>query len=307
MPRGVALAALILIVAVSSAALAQGRFQSGVDLVALDVCVKNHDGSPVPALRPEDLLVLENNVPQKISLFSPEDPVPLAVSLLVDDSQSMFGPRLERAKAAAAALIDVLRPHDLVEVLSFNDHVDERYPLGSDHAQAKLALDGLSAKGMTAMHDAILLAVHNQERARQHREDDYREVIILLSDGENTTGQWTFDDVLQDVRHSGVLVYAVSLLTDPHDRVVAPAWELSQLAHDTGGLAVAVHDLQGLTPIYQSIAAELFHLYRVGYVPSSPAHDGQWRRVAVRAAAGDLIIRTRAGYYAPSPVPPAVP
>ena len=82
------------------------------------MCVKHHDGSPETELRPDDFLVLEDDVPQKISLFSADGHVPLAVSLLVDSSQSMLGARLERARAAAAGLIDVLRPDDLVEVMS---------------------------------------------------------------------------------------------------------------------------------------------------------------------------------------------
>lgn len=115
-------------VTVVSAALAQDHFQSGVDLVAVDVCVKHHDGSPETELKPDDFMVLEDDVPQKISLFSAEGHVPLAVSILVDSSRSMLGPPLERARAAAGALIDVLRPDDLVEVMSFNDRVTVRVP-----------------------------------------------------------------------------------------------------------------------------------------------------------------------------------
>ena len=73
----------------ASGVLAQVRFQSGVDLVAIDVCVKHHDGSPETELRADDFLVLEDDVPQRISLFSAESHVPLAVSILVDSSHSM--------------------------------------------------------------------------------------------------------------------------------------------------------------------------------------------------------------------------
>lgn len=173
---------------VTSAVLAQADFQSRIDLVAVDVCVKRTDGSSETELKPEDFLLLENDVPQKISLFSAEGHVPLAVSILVDSSESMSGPPLRRAQAAAGALIDLLRPDDLVEVMSFNDRASLRYPLGPDHARAKSTLELISAGGETALYDAVVVAVHNQEHAQHKRTADYREVMVLLSEGENTAG-----------------------------------------------------------------------------------------------------------------------
>jgi Ca-activated chloride channel family protein len=283
----------------TSGGLAQAQFQSRVDLVALDVCVKQHNGSPETALKPGDFLVLEDGVPQKISLFSAEGHVPLAVSILVDSSESMSGPPLERARAAAGALIDLLRPDDLVEVMSFSDRASLRYPLGADHGRAKSVLTDISAGGATALYEAVLVAVHNQEHAQHKRTADYREVMVLLSDGDNTAGRVTFDNVLERVRHSGVLVYTVSLITDARNAIVAPSWEMAQLAFDTGGQAVASRDAGSLTRIYQDIAEELLHLYRLGYVPSPPAHEGGWRRIMVRVPERGVVVRARSGYYAP--------
>lgn len=286
-------------VTVVAAALAQAHFQSGIDLVTLEVSVKHHDGSPETELRPDDFLVLEDDVAQKISLFSAEGHVPLAVSILLDSSQSMSGPPLQLARAAAAALIDLLRPDDLVEVMSFNDRANVRYRLGGDHGLAKSALDDISAGGQTALYEAVMVAVHNQEHAQRRRSADYREVIVVLSDGKNTGGRITFDSVLERVRRSGVLVYTVSLLTHAHDGIVAPSWQMAQLAFDTGGQAVASRDARSLTGTYQDIAEELLHTYRLGYVPSSLAHDGSWRRVTVRVPAKGVVVRARSGYYAP--------
>lgn len=288
-----------LILAVPFEPLAQTRFQSGVDLVALDVCVKTRDGRLARALKREDFLVLENNVAQEIALFAADARVPLAVSLLVDNSQSMSGAPLERAIIAAGALIEMFRPDDLVEVISFNDHASLRYRLGTDHTQARSVLDGLTATGKTALYEAVLVAVHNQRRARPRRLVDHREVIVLLSDGANTVGPLTFDDALEDVRRSGVLVYAVSLRTDARDGMAAPSWQMSKLAFDTGGQAIAVRDLDSLTRVYREIGTELVSLYRVGYVPEQLTADGKWRHLSVRVPDKDVVIRTRSGYYAP--------
>lgn len=275
------------------------QFKSGIDLVPLDVCVRSRDGRPTRGLKPADFLILENNVPQRIALFSAEGRIRLAVALLVDNSYSMAGPRLERARVAAAEFIGTLRSDDLVEVTTFNERTNLLYPLGTDHERAKRSLNEISAVGMTRLYEAALVALRRLERAQRSRTVEYRNVMILVSDGEDTASRLSFDDVLEDVRRSDVLIYTISLRTNKHDRAAAPRWQMARLAHDTGGQAVAVHDLADLTRIYQDIGAELFHLYRVGYVPLTPVRDGSWRSVSVRVPTKDLVIRTRSGYYAP--------
>jgi Ca-activated chloride channel family protein len=275
------------------------RFKSGVDLVALDVCVKQRDGLPTTGLAPEDFLILENNIPQRIALFSAEGRVPLAVAVLIDSSHSMRGTRFERAKAAAAEFIEVLRPDDLVEVMAFNQRANVRYALGADHGLAKLSLNEVSPAGMTGLYEATLVALRRLDHARRKQDVEYRSVVIVLSDGEDTSSLLSFDAVLEDVRRSNALVYTISLLTDERDRTLAPRWQMAQLAYDTGGRAVAVRDLSGLDRIYQDIGVELLHLYRLGYVPAPPAQDGSWRSISVRVPAKDLVIQTRSGYYAP--------
>ena len=275
------------------------KLRSSVDLVALDVCVKTRDGHPSKGLKAEEFLILENDVAQKLALFSIAGHMPVAVNLLVDNSHSMTGVRLDRAKVAAAEFIGTLRQDDLVEVMSFNDRVNLRYPLGADREQAKLSLNDISATGMTRLYEAVLVALRSLDRAQRDRSIEYRNVIIVLSDGEDTGSRPPFDDVLEDVRRSGVLVYTISLRTGDDDRVAAPRWEMALLAYDTGGRAFGVRDVAELPRIYQEIGVELVHLYRIGYVPSPLARDGAWRTISVRVPTADLVVRTRSGYYAP--------
>jgi VWFA-related protein len=233
------------------------RFRGGVDLVALDVCVKQRNGLPTTGLSAEDFLILENNIPQRITLFSAEGHVPLAVAVLIDSSHSMKGARFERAKAAAAEFIEVLRPDDLVEVMAFNQRANLRYELGPDHRQAKLALNEVSPGGMTGLYEATLVALRRLDRARRNNDVEYRTVVIVLSDGEDTSSVLSFDAVLDDVRRSNALVYTISLLTDEQDQSIAPRWQIAQLAHVSGGRGGAVGDLNGLSRIYLVIGVEL--------------------------------------------------
>src|SRR5262245_1908085 len=101
-------AALLLIATASATIFGQARFHSSVDLVALDVSVRGSDGLPPADLVAEDFTVFEDNIPQKIAFFSSNGRLPLAVSLVIDSSQSMVGKRIARATEAAGALIDMM-------------------------------------------------------------------------------------------------------------------------------------------------------------------------------------------------------
>ena len=274
------------------------QFNSRVELVPLEVCVKNRDGQPTQGLGPADFLVLENDVLQRISFFFPERGTRLAVTLLVDASQSMKGERLERAKAAGAGFIDILRADDLVEVISFNERADLRYEWGSDRQQAAAALQEIEAGGRTGLNGAVMAALDRFARAGQTHHADYRQVLIVLSDGEDTSSLPTFDDVLDMARRSRVLVYTVSL---PSERGAAlgSGWQMTRLARDTGGRTVAPQTLADLVPLYQEIGSELIHLYRIGYVPAPSGRTDGWRAISVRVPGKDVVVRTRAGYYAP--------
>lgn len=294
----VPLAALLTLITGSVIVGTQTRFTTSVDLVALDLCATDHSGRPAQ-ISSDDLMVFDNGIRQQVALFSPGDQMPLAVTLLIDGSRSMYRDLLGEAIAAAGTLIDQLPDDSLVEVMSFNDYAAVLYPMGSDHRQAVQALSAIKPIGGTALFDAVLVAIRGQQRAERSRRGTYREVIVVLSDGEETRHRVDFDLVLDEARRSRILVYPVVL--PPHDAPDSGTpWQMMQLAFDTGGKSVAAHHAEDLTNIYHQIAADVRNLYRVGYVPSPLVRDGAWHQVQVRANDPDVIVRTRSGYYAAS-------
>jgi Ca-activated chloride channel family protein len=280
-------------------------FRSGTDVVALDVAVEDETGRFVPHLTADEFVVLEDNVPQKLLYFSPGGRLPRAVVLLLDHSESMAGEKLARARAAAAAFLGTLDSHDLVEVLAFSDTPERLYPLGSDHSAAARSLAGLSAGGTTKLYDALLLALRDLERAKRDVHEVYQHAIVILSDGEDTQSRETFEDVLDDARRGPASIDAVSIRNGAHHEWLPPVHELTQLALDTGGRAVAIRRLSDLISVYEDIGSDLQRRYRLGYVSSSTVRDGRWRRISVRVLNNKkLVARTRAGYYAPRPEVP---
>lgn len=274
------------------------RFQNGVDLVSLDVCAKDPTGRPLSDLTVDDFLVLENGKRQSVSILMPSGTVPLTAVLLIDHSMSMDGAKLARAQQAAHLFASQLRPEDHLEIIAFNQQAKRLLGFRDDPAQAAEALSSIRAWGTTSIYEALLVAVNDLVRARDGMEPTTREVIIILSDGEDTASIVGFDEALPVVRRSGAIVYALSLRTSTKGEWLGATWPLLELARDTGGRTLGVPSLEKLPALYAEIAAEVRHLYRIGYVSSDQRRDGQWRQVAVRVLTRDARVRTRAGYYA---------
>ena len=279
------------------------RFKSGIDLVSLDVCVRESTGRLLTGLTADDFLVLENGKPQRVSFVLPSGAVPLTALLLIDVSHSMYGPKLEQALEAARQFATLLGPEDRLEILAFNRRSHRIHAFGDDPAHVRRALSSSigailsSSTGTTALYDALLVGANDLLRARGETLPETREVIIVLSDGEDTSSRIGFEEVLPVLRHSGALVYSVSLRANERGEWLGASWPLSVLARDTGARALAIPSLDALPALYADIDAEARHLYRIGYVSNDERRDGQWRTVSVRVRSRDAQARTRAGYY----------
>jgi VWFA-related protein len=143
----------------------------------------------------------------------------------------------------------------------------------------------------------VIFGLRDLERVQRHGAIRYRHAMLILSDGDDEKSIVPFDYVLDDVRRSGVIVYAISFRTDKRNRWLAPPRELAQLAFDSGGKAVAVGTAADLARVYREVGAEIRSLYQIGFVPIDSSDDGQWRSISVRVPGRDVHVRARSGYY----------
>jgi VWFA-related protein len=218
--------------------------------------------------------------------------------LLLDRSASMYGEKLDRARTAALEFARLLGPDDHLEIIAFNQRATVVQTQGGHASSWPLALTQFSASGSTALYDAMAVAAHQLSRARRNAEGYTRDLVIILSDGEDTASVVGFDEVLPLLRRSGALVYGLSLRADRAGETLGATWPLQQLARDTGAVAMGVPELDSLPRLYTQINEEVRQLYRLGYVSSDKRADGQWRELSVRVDVPEAKVRTRSGYYA---------
>jgi Ca-activated chloride channel family protein len=271
----------------------------GVEVVSLNLVVTDARGHQVVGLQPEDVAVLEDGVPQPISLFAQEE-WPIRLQLLLDGSGSM-GQALPVAKRAAKRLLRTLRPGDQAEVAQFSRSLRVLQASTDEIAALERAVDGVASEGDTALYNALYVTLKEQSRERDP-DDLSRRAIVVLSDGEDTASMVDDEQLLELARRAGVAVYPIGLLSRPaagQPPATVPTYFLTALARETGGRAYFPRSLAELEGAWDQIAAELRTLYGIGYVPLNPRADGGWRRIAIRTRPAGLVVRHRTGYYAP--------
>jgi len=273
-------------------------FRAGIDLVVLSVTATGPGGKYVTDLTAEDFTVLEDGKPQKVALFERASS-PLAVSLLIDSSTSMIR-ELPLAQKAASDFVTRLRPDDLAQVVDFDRSVQVLQPFTSDRAALERAIYRVAARGSTSMYNAIYIALRELGTLKPAAGQIRRDVIVVLSDGEDTSSLVTYDHVLDGAKRSQSVIYAIGLgfVSAPTRRdAVHPDFALRTLAQETGGRLFLARDGTSLAGVYNEIADELASQYVIGYTSTNSQRSG-WRRVSVRVARPSTQARTRAGYFA---------
>ncbi len=269
-----------------------------VDLVVLPVTVRDRKGRVVPGLSEKDFRVYEDGLPQSIHYFGHED-VPVTAGLVVDNSGSM-GPKRTEVIDAGLAFARSSNPQDQIFVVDFNEHVWMGLPAGlpftSSISQLDAALSGMIVSGRTALYDAVDDALTHLKLG--HRD---KKVLLVISDGGDNASLHTRKEVMAMADHSNAIVYTIGIF-DENDRDRNPG-VLKQLAKATGGEAFLPESVAQLAGICEQIATDIRQQYTIAYFPTNRRQDGTYRSIRVTADAPgyrNLLVETRAGYYAPS-------
>ena len=272
----------------------EATFRSDTRLVVLNVSVFDQSGKIVRDLPQKAFTVYENGEKQTLSVFRQED-VPISLGLIVDNSASMTDKR-GRVASAALALVKASNPQDEVFIIDFNEKAVLAKEFTNNIKDLESALRNLDAKGETAMRDALLLGIEHL-RHRAHRE---KKVLVVVTDGEDNSSVETQAHLAQVAQQNDVIVYAVGLLGAEEPESAARAkTQLNELTQQTGGRAWYPNDVADIANITPEIAHEIRNQYVLAYTPTNLAADGSFRKIRVDVDVPGVLVRTRAGYYAP--------
>lgn len=204
------------------------------------------------------------------------------VMLVTDTSGSMMAEdvapnRLAVARKAAEGFADGLPDTVKLGLASFSNTASLNIAPTTDRDQVKAALRSQRPQGGTAMGDGLAIGVEQVrgavEVARREGEKGDRApaAIVLLSDGENTSGTAEPGDIAEEAKALGVPVYTIALgtpegtitLQQPGDLVprtipVPPDTEtLRAIADTTGGRTFDAESADDLESIYDDLGSRV--------------------------------------------------
>jgi Ca-activated chloride channel family protein len=259
--------------------------------VPIYATVLDSSGRLVPDLEREDFTVLDDGKPVELTQFS-NATQPFTVVVMLDTSASMTA-HLDLLNRAAEQFLLRLLPVDRAQVGAFNDKIQLSGRFTNNRDELVAALDDLQFGNPTRLNDAIATSLDALEPI------DSRRVILVFTDGEDTSSKLGFRTVLERARDEEVMVYSIGLESEFFNgqRVQRsrPSRDLRKISDETGGGYFELKKSDQLAPTFTRVAQELRSQYLLGFAPATL--DGKVHKLDVRGRQG-MTVRARKSYLA---------
>jgi Ca-activated chloride channel family protein len=287
-----------------------------VSMVQLNVAVTNKNGEYIAGLRPEDFVITEDGIAEKMATFAegntpmrnvsgvetPADPAVPAVDptfnsliagadvfVLFDTSNYMYRDFVF-AQDAISEFVRSLGPADKIAFYSYSRDISRSASLTSDRMQVLRGVRSTVAGDSAALYNALLLTVKDAAQYTGRR------VVVVFSNGPDNSSVVPPEDVAEIAQSAGVSVYMISTQEAKLEPISTAVFERMTAA--TGGKAYFAKSWKDERRAFASIRDDLEHLYSLSYYPKPNPNSG-WRAITVKLV-GDKArkyrVRTRNGY-----------
>ena len=274
-------------------------FSVKVNLVRLLVSVRDQYGGLITNLNKEDFRVADSSVPQEIAVFERNTSLPLSVAILIDTSGSTqidLHYEVDSVMKFIPALLGAGNPDDTFALYSFNYRTNVEADFSRNPHRAERALHSLRGDGGTSLYDAIYLA-SDELSSREGRH-----VMVIITDGGDTTSYKRYDDALLAAQRADVVLYPVVVIPIESDagRNTGGEHALTTLAESTGGKIFYAEGFEQLDRSFDDILRALRTQYLVGFYPRGVREEpGLFHPVRVEVGDTDLKVSVKTGYYQP--------
>ncbi len=277
----------------------QPTYRVTVRLVNVFTTVTDSHGAPVAGLTKDDFRILEDGIPQTISVFDRESALPLCIALEVDTSPSTQRDfKLEVASAKKFVHSLGLRPVDRLSLFQVTQNIDQLTGFTSNMKTIERGIDALRVGVGTSIFDAIFLG------SEALLDRDGRKVLVLITDGGDTTSKADYQSALRRAQQAEAIVYSIIVVPVEADagRNLAGEHALIQISRDTGGKYFYATGGEQLDEAFRQISEELRTQYLIAYYPNRQRSDSPFRRIQVEVTKKDgngqpYQARNRAGYF----------
>ena len=302
--------------------------RANANLVVLPVTVKDSSGNLVPDLTREEFRVFDDNVEQRVSLFTIEA-FPLSAVVLIDND--LKGKDSEMVEQSLKSIVAGLSLADEAFVCRFdtNFHPGKGFTKDQDKLVTELRrvqLDrdpGVAAPGGPFTSDvsvnggqsisggpatppstkilkgqtdkALDDAMYESAQLLSDRGRDRRKIVFLISDGQNAkNNKYKYDTVVKELLRYNISVYSLGVGSGFLDRKFT---RLQSYAHDTGGDVYYAARRNSLEELYSRVTEQARNQYTLAYAPQGNDKTKDYHSVEVRVKRTGLNIITREGYF----------
>jgi Ca-activated chloride channel homolog len=250
-----------------------------VDLVNVLVSVLDEHNRPAPDLPVEAFRLLDDDNPQTIAVFEKETQQPLDLALMFDASLSTQLGQPAQREAATRFIQQVLRPGDRLAVYSVDENVTQIAAFSDNVAHLQDAIKRIPQGAGTSIYDAVFLG----SKALSRQGADRRSVIILITDGGETTSHADFETARREAVRNGALLYTVVIraMKNENGHNTAGEHALETITDTTGGAVFYPDGSAQLGEIFDRINRELRTQYRLGYYPTPRGPADTYRQIEV--------------------------
>ncbi len=194
----------------------------------------------------------------------------------------------EAQKAGALFFKNVLKGGDKAFLVSFDTQPQIVQKWSSKLSDVSAGLSKLRAEESTALYDAVVYSLYNFLGVKGQK------ALVLITDGEDTSSKFTFDQAIEYARRAAVPIYAIGL--GIRAAQIDVRYKLGKFCTETGGNVYYIERAEELSKIYTDIQDELRSQYVLGFYPADGVKPGsKWREINVQVSEGRA--KTIRGYY----------
>jgi Ca-activated chloride channel homolog len=266
------------------------------NLVPIPASIFDPHGVAVTDLKLDDFELLVDGQVRPITDLSRSE-TSVRMAMLFDNSGSLDSARDFEKEAAIHFFRRVMRPIDEAAVYSVETESYLAQPLTRDVSKLQQTIRNFGKpEGSTSLFDAIV------DASTYLKPYAGRRVLVIVSDGIETTSRVDFDTTMQRVMANDCQIFVVQtgLYEGANLRALAAERRMEQLTLQTGGAVYLPKTVGELNAAFDQIASDLAQQYIVSYYPAGDHRDGKFHSLDLRVKARkDVRIRSRRGYYSP--------
>jgi Ca-activated chloride channel homolog len=310
-----------------------GRILVNVNLVQLNVAVTDNKGRYIQGLNPQDFIISEDKIPQKMATFEEGNgptrslidvaPPPAGTPLMQAATNPAAPGQSYRSGTEQQGLSSQLNGANVFILFDTSNYMYRGFAFAQDSiadfvrsledankvAFYSYSRDLSRAATLTSDRSQVLRGVRSTVAGddaalyncllltvKDTAHYTGRKVIVVFSNGPDNASLVPPEDVAELAQSTGTVIYMISTQLARDEPVSTAVFE--RMSKATGGKAYFAKSWRDEARAFASIRDDLAHLYTLTYYPTANPNRG-WRRITVKLAGKDLQkyhIRTRDGY-----------